>query len=63
VTDPSVAEAIAAKLGVEFCREMAFQNIVMEGDAQELVNAMGNPVLSSSDVIDFLFMDSKSRAE
>jgi len=48
---------------VEFCREMAFQNIVMEGDAQELVNAMGNPVLSSSDVIDFLFMDSKSRAE
>ncbi len=42
-----VAEAIAA-IGVEFCREMGFSTIVMEGDAQELVTALGKADQCSS---------------
>jgi ribonuclease HI len=34
VADPSVAEALAARMGVELCRELEFHDILLEGDAQ-----------------------------
>lgn len=42
VSDPTIAEALAARHGVEFCRDLGFPSIVLEGDAQEIVSALGN---------------------
>jgi hypothetical protein len=45
--DSVVVEAIAA-IGVEFCNKMGFSTIVMEGDAHELVTALGKANQCSS---------------
>jgi len=34
VIDPTTAEALAARQGVELCHNLGFQSIVLEGDAQ-----------------------------
>jgi ribonuclease HI len=40
VTDPTVAEALAAQHGVEFCSELPFTKILLEGDARATVLAI-----------------------
>lgn len=40
VADPLVAEALVARMGVELCREMGFLDILLEGDAQVLFQAL-----------------------
>jgi hypothetical protein len=40
ITDPALAEAIASRRGVEFCTEMGFRSITMEGHAMEIVLAL-----------------------
>jgi hypothetical protein len=42
IRDPAVAEAISAKRAVEFGREMGFPSIELEGDAREIVLALGS---------------------
>jgi hypothetical protein len=34
LTDPATAEAFAARQGADFCRNLGFQSVWMEGDAQ-----------------------------
>jgi ribonuclease HI len=40
LTDPATVEAYAARWGVEFCRDMGFQSVILEGDAQVKVKAI-----------------------
>jgi ribonuclease HI len=40
LTDPAVAEAYAARQGAELLRDMGFQKILLEGDAQVIVQAI-----------------------
>jgi ribonuclease HI len=40
ITDPTVAEAVAAWRAVQFCIEHDFQDIFLEGDALEIVQAL-----------------------
>ncbi|XP_042964529.1 uncharacterized protein LOC122298728 [Carya illinoinensis] len=40
--DPSVGEALALKRAVQFCDELGFSNVVLEGDAQVIVKAANN---------------------
>jgi ribonuclease HI len=40
VVNPSVAEALGARQGVELCIELGIQSILLEGDAKEIVNAI-----------------------
>jgi hypothetical protein len=42
IRDPIVAEAISARRAVEFGREMGFSSIELEGEAQEIVLALGS---------------------
>jgi len=41
IKDPTTAEAIVARRAVEFGREMGFASIELEGDAREVVLALG----------------------
>lgn len=36
IFDPATAEAFAARRGIEFCRELGFRSIIMEGDLLEI---------------------------
>jgi ribonuclease HI len=40
IVDPAVAEAYAALKAVEFCCDLGLWNILLEGDALEIVNAL-----------------------
>lgn len=40
ISDPFVAEVVAAWKVVKFRRELGFQNIMMEGDMPEIVHAL-----------------------
>lgn len=40
VADPLVAEALAARMGVELCRELEIPTVMLEGDAQLIVSAL-----------------------
>jgi hypothetical protein len=43
IRDPTVAEAIGARRAVQFGQEMGFSLIELEGDAREIILALGNP--------------------
>jgi ribonuclease HI len=40
LTNPAVAEAFATRQGAELLRDMGFQKILLEGDAQVIVQAI-----------------------
>lgn len=40
ISDPTTAKALAAWKMVEFCINPEFENVVLEGDCQELVQAL-----------------------
>jgi hypothetical protein len=40
ITDPTIAEAVAASKAVVFCSEQCFQRIILEGDALEIVQGL-----------------------
>jgi len=42
IRDPTVAEALGARRAVEFGRDMGYEAIELEGDASEIVEAIGN---------------------
>jgi hypothetical protein len=42
VSDPTVAEALGARQAVELCRNLGFQNILLEGDAKEIVSEIAS---------------------
>lgn len=41
ISDPTTTEAFGARLGVEFGCHLRFQSIILEGDAKEVVIALG----------------------
>jgi hypothetical protein len=43
IRDPTVAKAISARRAIEFGRKMGFHSIELEGDAREVVLALGSP--------------------
>jgi hypothetical protein len=42
ITDPEVAESIAARRAVPFCEELGFHSVVFEGDSLNAVNALNS---------------------
>jgi len=40
LTDPTAAEAFAARQGVELCYAMGFKAVIFEGDSQTIVQAL-----------------------
>jgi hypothetical protein len=40
VLDSTVAEALAARQGVKFCRDLGIQSILLEGDTRKIVFAL-----------------------
>jgi ribonuclease HI len=47
ISDPSTAEALAARMGVEFSKAMGFRRIWLEGDAKVVVDALKSTGLQS----------------
>jgi hypothetical protein len=42
LTDPAVAEAYAARQGAILARDMGYQKLILEGDAQVIVQALNS---------------------
>lgn len=50
VRDPSVTEAIAARRAVQFAHNMGVQSVELEGDAREIILALGSFAEADSSV-------------
>lgn len=44
VVKPALAECYALRKVMEFCRDLNFDKVTFEGDAQVVLNAMNDPV-------------------
>jgi hypothetical protein len=42
IRDPIIAEAIAARCAMHFGRNLGFESVELEGDAREIILAIGN---------------------